>query len=257
MSDRVQPESHIEQVRELMFGPQLRECGRRIEQLEALVSRSLEDTQKRFGEMRDFGSQELSGTVTASDKKLKALDLKASEELAQLRMRIEEIEERCNARLQSLEDRLNGFQDETRKRIEATHDRVSGSLQASIESTEKRFQALGTELQTQTGDLRRQAKRTDEKLESRVQSLSEEIESGAARLRGELAQAEKGMRDSVHAVENHLSSELRRVFNDVRYSKVSKDEISDILVEFGMRLKGMDASSAARVVSLEPPSRNE
>jgi len=223
MTDRGQPENRIEQVRELMFGPQLRECSNRIDQLESHVTRSLEDTQRQLAELRNVLSHESSEAALTSDRKLKAVDAKLREELAELRTRIEEVEERYNARLQSLEERL---------------------------------QALGSELQTQSADLRRQGRRTDEKLESRAQTLSEEIESGAGRLRNELAQAQKGIQETVQAVESHLSNELRRHLNDVRFTKVSKDEISDILVEFGMRLKGMSAN-AARIVSLDPPNRSE
>ena len=231
MNDRGQPENRIEQVRELMFGPQLRECVGRIEQLESLVTRSLEETQRRMGEARSLAAQELGDSAAGSDKKLRTLDTKLSEELATLRTRIDEMEERYNARLRALEERLT----------------------ASVEAIEKRVQTLGTELETQTSDLRRQGRRTDERLDSRVQSLTDEIESGASRLRGELTQAQKGIQENVSAVESHLSNELRRHLNDVRFTKVSKDEISDILVEFGMRLKGLN-SATARLVSVDPPS---
>jgi len=80
MSDRgTQTETRIEQVRELMFGPQLRECYSRIEQLESLVAHMREDTQKGFDEVRDLLSYELNAAVAVSDKKLRALDLKAGE----------------------------------------------------------------------------------------------------------------------------------------------------------------------------------
>ena len=238
-----QNESRIEQVRELMFGPQLRECSSRIEQLESLVASARDDSQRRFAEMRELVAQEVSGALDASEKKLKALDVRSGETTADLRTRLEELEDRTRARFQTLENGLTSLQEDLRKRLEAMQESVSSSLRASVESLEKRIQALGTELQNQSTDLRRQGTRTDEKLDSRVRTLGEEIESGAARIRSEFAQAQKGLIETVQGVESRLGSELRKQFNDVRYSKVSKDEISDILVEFGMRLKGMDASS--------------
>ncbi|MGH7805355.1 MAG: hypothetical protein ACREQJ_13485 [Candidatus Binatia bacterium] len=250
-----QSESRIEQVRELMFGPQLRECSTRIEQLESLVANARDDSQRRFAEVRELVAQEAAGALDASEKKVKALDSRSGEATAELRTRLEGLEDRTRARFQTLEEGLASLQEDLRKRLEAMQESVSSSVRTSVESLEKRIQALGAELQNQSADLRRQGTRTDEKLENRVRTLGEEIESGATRLRSELGQAQKGLLESVQGVESRLASELRKQFNEVRYSKVSKDEISDILVEFGMRLKGMDASSV-RMLSFEEQEKN-
>ena len=251
-----QSESRIEQVRELMFGPQLRECSSRIEQLESVVASARDDSQRRFAEVRELVAHEAAGALDASEKKLKALDARSGEVAADLRTRLEELEDRTRARFQTLENGLTSLQDDLRKRLEAMQESVSSSLRASVEGLEKRLQTLGTELQNQSADLRRQGTRTDEKLDSRVRTLGEEFESGASRLRNELTQAQKGLLESVQGVESRLASELRKQFNDVRYSKVSKDEISDILVEFGMRLKCMDAN-AMRMVSFDEQDKND
>lgn len=232
--------AQIEQVRELMFGPQLRECNIRLERLELRVAHSQEETQKRFDEVRDLLSRELNTAAASSDKKLRALDLKAGEERAELRAHVEQLEEKSNTRLQALGVELATFQEEARKRLEALHDSLSGSLNGVVEASDKRLQALTVDLQEQGADLRRQTKRTEEKLEVRLQSLTEEMESGMAYLRGALTETQKGMQEGLQGLKMQLSDQFNRHLSEVKDSKVSKDDISQILVEFGMRIKGSD-----------------
>ena len=257
MNDRgTQAETRIDQVRELMFGPQLREGNSRVERLESLVAHIQEETQKRFDEVRDLLSHELDAVAASSDKKLRALDLKAGEEHAELRTRVEQIEEKFDARLRALGVELTTFQEESRKRLDALHENFSDSLNGAVEASDKRLQALALELQDQGADLRRQTKRTEEKLGGRLQSLTEEIESGAAHLRGVLMQTQKSMQEGLQGLKMQLSNELNKSFNDVKDTKISKDDISDILVEFGMRIKGLGFNAGAQLLSLEAPDKN-
>lgn len=257
MNDRgTQTETRIDQVRELMFGPQLRECNSRVERLELLVAHFQEEIQKRFDEVRDLLSRELDAVAASSDKKLRTVDLKAGEERAELRARVEQVEEKFDARLRALGVGLTTFQEESRKRLEALHESFSGSLNGVVEASDKRLQALAVDLQDQGADLRRQTKRTEEKLGVRLQSLTEEIESGAAHLSGALMQTQKGMQEGLQGLKMQLSDELNKSFNDVRDSKISKDDISDILVEFGMRIKGLGFNAEAQLLSIEALDKN-
>ena len=95
-------------------------------------------------------------------------------------------------------------------------------------------------MQDRASDLRQRAKRTEEKLESRFQSLNEDLESNASTMRSEITQLQKGVKDELTGLHMQLSDELNKRFREVRDSKVSKDEISEILFEFGMRIKGLE-----------------
>lgn len=243
--------AQIEQVRELMFGPQLRECNSRLERLESLVANSQEETQKRFDEVRDLLARELNTAASASDKKLRALDLKSGEERAELRAHVEQLDEKSNSRLHALGVELTTFQEEARKRLDALHDSFSSSLNGVVEASDKRRQALAAELQDQGADLRRQTKRTEEKLEVRLQSLTEEIESGIADLRGALMQTQKGMQEGLQGLKKQLSDHFNQHLDEVNDSKVSKDDISHIFVEFGMRIKGLGFNAGVPLLPIE------
>ncbi|MGR9107704.1 MAG: hypothetical protein ACU843_12305 [Gammaproteobacteria bacterium] len=248
MNDRI---TQIEQVRELMFGPQIRECNLRVERLELLVAQSQDQIQKRFDEICELLSSEVNTAAVASDKKIRALDLKTGEECAELRARVEQLEEKSNTRLHALTTELTTFQEEVRKRLESLHDSFSGSLNGAVEVSDKRFQALTADLQEQGVDLRKQTKRTEEKFEVRLQSLSEEIESGMADLRGQLTQTQKGIHERLQLLKTQLSDHFHRQLNETNDSKVSKDEISQILVEFGMRIKGQGFNPGVALLPME------
>ncbi len=241
MADRAtQSDTHIDQMRELMFGPQIREFRYRLEQLESTLALFQEGSRKRVDELNDNILSELHTAVSSSDKKIRGLDAKTGEERADLRAQVEQLDENVTARLDKLETELTTFQEESRKRFDTLHENLTSSLNGAIEASDKRMQAIASKVQNEEADLRKQARRTEEKLEVRFQSLNEELESNAAHIRNELVQIRKGVKDELQGLSMKLSEELNKRFREVRDSKVSKDDISEILFEFGMRIKGMD-----------------
>src|SRR5262249_2364241 len=95
--------THIDQVREVMFGPQLREYNQRLQQLESTIVQLVEDTQKHFNDIQNSFASELQTVMSAVDRKIRALDLKTSEEQAEMRQRVEQLEEKLTTRLDALE----------------------------------------------------------------------------------------------------------------------------------------------------------
>ncbi len=198
MADRLSPSTNnVDQIRELMFGPQMREYNNRISQLEAALASLQEGSRRRFDETTENLASELTNAVSTSDKKIRALDLKVGEERAEIRSQVEELEQKLNARLESFETNLTAFQEETRKRLESLTESLSNLRNESTETSDKRVQTLASKTQNDVAELRNQAKRTDEKLEFRVQSLNEEIDSSAASLRADLRQLQKGSKDDI------------------------------------------------------------
>ena len=59
--------THIDQVRELMFGPQLREFNQRLQQLESTIVQLVEGTQKHFNEIQESFAGELQTAMSSVD----------------------------------------------------------------------------------------------------------------------------------------------------------------------------------------------
>jgi phage host-nuclease inhibitor protein Gam len=231
--------SQLDQMRELMLGPHIREYTQRLEQLESTLVQLLEGSQRHFNEVQDSFTNELQTAIAASDKKIGALDLKTGEERAELRHDLEQLERKLNGRLEKLEADLTALQVESRKRLEGMYERLTSALEA-IGATNERLQVTTSQLQEEGGDLQRQAKRTEERLDFRVRALNEEITSSTTSLRQELTKVHKATKDDLQALKTQLFNELDRQFHAMREAKVSREDISEIFLEFGMRLKGIN-----------------
>lgn len=247
MADRaLQTDTNLDQMRELIVGPQMREHYSRLEQLELRQTQNEEATQKRFDEVMDGFLGQLNRAVADSDKKVRTQELKAKEERSELQAEVEQFEEQVTARLDRLESDLASFQEETRKRLDTMQESLTGALNTAIEASDKRTQSASSKSQEQIAELRQRTKRAEEKLDSRYQALDGEIESSVATARTELAQSHKGLQDEIQRLRVQLVDEIKARFSELRDLKVSKDEISEILFEFGMRIKGLG-------VAAEPP----
>ncbi len=255
MADRaLQNDTHIDQMRELIVGPQMREHFSRLDQLETKLTLNEEATQKRFDEVMDGFLGQLNRAVADSDKKVRTQDLKAREERSELQAEVEQFEQQATARLDRLEADLTSFQEEMRKRLDTMQESLTGALNTAIEASDKRVQSASSKSQEQVTELRQRTKRTEEKLDSRYQALDGEIESSSVAVRTELSQSHKGLQDEIQRLRMQLVDEIKARFLELRDAKVSKDEISEILFEFGMRIKGMDiVSEPPQLAAPEPP----
>ena len=223
-----------------MFGPQVREYNQRLEQIESMLLQLREGLRKSFDDLSSSFASQLETAMSAADKKLKALDARTGEQRAELQQQVEQLTERLTVRLTQLETDCTSLQDESRKRLDAINDSFTRSLHEAIEAVDKRLQVLATKVQDEGGDLHRQARRTEEKLDGRFQLLSNDLESGTTTMRNELMRAQKGLRDELQTLRAQLLDELDKHFRAVQEAKVSKDEMSEVLFEFGMRIKGLE-----------------
>lgn len=244
MADRFsQAGSNVEQIRELIFGAQIRDYNARIGQLEAALASLLEGSRRRFDEVNENLTSGLQSAAAAADKKIRSLGLKAGEERAEWRAQVEHLEAKLTTRLDRFESDLAAFQEETRKRLDTLHETLTDTLHEAAEASDKRMQTLASKTQSDITELRNQTRRTDEKLEFRFQSLNEEIDSSASSLQSDLRQIQRFDKDEIQAVKLQLLDELDKRFRELREVKVSRDDMSEILFEFGMRIKGMEIVS--------------
>ena len=64
---------NIDQIRDILFGPQLREYTTRLEQLERDVSATQQDLRSRSDEIRQSVLAELQSAVETIDRRIRAL----------------------------------------------------------------------------------------------------------------------------------------------------------------------------------------
>jgi dynactin complex subunit len=262
MQDRLpQAGGHIEQMRELILGPHVRDSSQRFEQCEIALRETGEALRKGLDEVGTSLARQLDNATLALEKKLKALDVRTGEDRISLQRLIEQLDERLTVRLTKLESDLQALRTESRERFDSVNTGLSYALKDAIESTGRRLDALSATSHAELSELHRDAQRTDEKLSLRVQAIAEDLESVTSAIRQELARVDKGARDEVQMLKSQLGGDIDKHHRFVRDTRLSRDDMAEILFEFGMRVKGLSLvtsvpslpASGSMAESLPPP----
>jgi hypothetical protein len=91
---------NIEQIRNIILGPQTREYNRRFEKIESELSAFQEEINYRLDEAKDTLSRELRNAVDALDRRIKSLNAVGKEEWSELREHLDSADEKFSNSLQ-------------------------------------------------------------------------------------------------------------------------------------------------------------
>lgn len=80
---------NIDQIRDIIFGAQLRDYDNRFSKLETDISRHQQETRSHLEQLKTSFSSELKSAVETIEKKLKLLSLSVQEETADLSQQID------------------------------------------------------------------------------------------------------------------------------------------------------------------------
>ncbi len=86
MRDRL---GNIDQIRNILFGSELRDYDNRFKRLETEVANLQQETQKNLQQMKESLSAEMRAAVNSIEKKLQYLSAAADEEIADVRQQID------------------------------------------------------------------------------------------------------------------------------------------------------------------------
>lgn len=148
-----------------------------------------------------------------------------------------------NRRFEKIETSLSSLQEEVRVRIEETKNTLSAALRTAIESLEKKIRSLNANAQEEWGNLRQQLEHIDRKFSNSLETLSGEVEANTKSLREDLSQTRSKLQDDIRTLKTQVYEELDRRLSLLGDVKVSRDDMAEILVELGMRLRGVESFS--------------
>jgi DNA repair exonuclease SbcCD ATPase subunit len=146
-----------------------------------------------------------------------------------------------NRRFEKIESDLSAFQDEIRYHIDEAKGILTKELRNSVESLEKKLKSLSSTAQEEWSDLRQQLERTDKKFSNSLEALSTEVDNNTTSLREELSQTRSKLQEDIRVLKVQIHEELDRRLSGFGDVKVSRDEMAEILVELGMRLRGVES----------------
>ncbi|HWP49626.1 MAG TPA: hypothetical protein VNM22_20880 [Candidatus Limnocylindrales bacterium] len=148
-----------------------------------------------------------------------------------------------NRRFEKIETSLSSLQEEVRSRIEETKNTLSAALRTAVESLEKKIRSLNANAQEEWGNLRQQLEHIDRKFSNSLETLSGEVEANTKSLREDLSQTRSKLQDDIRILKTQIYEELDRRLSLLGDVKVSRDDMAEILVELGMRLRGVESFS--------------
>ncbi len=98
---------NIDQIRDIIFGSQIREYDNRISKVESDLLMVQQDLRDRLEQVKNGVSIELKAAVEAIEKKLKLFNSSSQEECADLRQQIDRANRRFSSSIQALDEALD------------------------------------------------------------------------------------------------------------------------------------------------------
>lgn len=141
-------------------------------------------------------------------------------------------------RFEKIESDISLLQQEMRDRIDQVKTVVSTELRSAFDSLEKKLRSISLSYQEEISDLRQQVDRVNKKFTNAVETLDQNVDNQTNSIRKELTESRTKLQEDVRTLRIQVFEELERRLSSMRDTKVSKDDVAEIMFELGMRLKG-------------------
>ncbi|KKI98756.1 coiled-coil domain-containing protein [Prochlorothrix hollandica] len=230
---------NIDQIRDILFGPQTREFLTRLEQLERNVANQGQELRSRIDEVRQGVTADIRSDIEKLDTKIRQLVLKDEAEKNDIGKQIETIHKRIVTVADELEEAL------------------MDDLKTSEETLDQRIKTLAAKEDEEKFELRQQVDLLSKKLASHVEALDEAIDSQTSTLRDDFLNSRDRLQTDLSDLRTQIFEELERYVSMLSEVKVSKDDMAELLFELGLRLKGSEfvpeLQEVANLPDLNPP----
>lgn len=117
---------NIDQIRDIIFGAQLREYNTRFDKLDSDVARVQQDLQERIDQVKVVLSNELRAAVEAIDKKVKSMTLTAQED----RQQIDRLNQKFSASVEAVDEALDQQTTSLRNELAQTRDKLADDIRS-------------------------------------------------------------------------------------------------------------------------------
>lgn len=233
---------NIDQIRDILIGPQLREYSNRLEQLERNLASVQQEFRGRSEEIRQAVLAELQTAVETIDKKIRTLILKDEEEKFDIRQQIDAINKRIASTAEDLQESL------------------SSELDELAENADKRFKSILAKDEEEKFDLRQQIDLISKRMTGNIEALDEALDTQTTALHENLQETRTKLQDEITDLRTQIFEELERYCSMLSQVKISRDDMAELLFELGLRLKGSEFVPELREVAdtlSEPRSISE
>jgi hypothetical protein len=137
---------HIEQIRDIIFGPQKREYDDRFEQLATELQKTRNEASTHIEELREHIEEKITAGFASLDQAIKQLSAKSQADNTSLRKQIEQTEEKLNADIAALSQRVNESNAALRQDLGDTRSKLQADLRGAKEDLTKNIETQSSTL---------------------------------------------------------------------------------------------------------------
>jgi hypothetical protein len=213
---------NIDQIRDVLIGPQMRDYSNRLEQLERNSISLQQEVRTRCEEVRQTLLAELQTAIDSWEKKIRALILKDEEEKFDIRQQIDGINKRIASTTQDLQESITTELDEL------------------AENADKRFKAIQAKDEDDKFEIRQQIDLLSKRMMGNIEAIDKTLHQQTTTLQENLQETRTKLQDEITDLRNQILEELERYCSMLNQEKVSRDDMAELLFELGLRLKGRE-----------------
>jgi DNA anti-recombination protein RmuC len=137
---------NIDQIRDIIFGAQLREYDNRFDKIDSDLSMMQQDMQARIEQVKTVLGTEMRTAIDSFEKKVKSITLNTQEESADLRQQLDRVNRKFSSSIEALDEALDNQTGAIREELSQTRERLSEetrTLKTQVfEELDRRFSML-------------------------------------------------------------------------------------------------------------------
>jgi DNA anti-recombination protein RmuC len=137
---------NIDQIRDIIFGAQLREYDNRFDKIDSDLSMMQQNMQARIEQVKTVLGTELRTAIDSFEKKVKSITLNTQEESADLRQQLDRVNRKFSSSIEALDEALDNQTGSIREELSQTRERLSEetrTLKTQVfEELDRRFSML-------------------------------------------------------------------------------------------------------------------
>lgn len=119
---------NIDQIRDILFGSQLRDYNTRLDRVETTVSVLQQEIRERTDELKQSMFKEIQAVVDAQEKKIKSMSLKDQEEKVDIRQQLDRLSKRLSANVTTLDETIDKQTSALRDDLTSSRDKLQGDI---------------------------------------------------------------------------------------------------------------------------------
>jgi DNA anti-recombination protein RmuC len=137
---------NIDQIRDIIFGAQLREYDNRFDKIESDLTILQQDIQTRLEQVKSVLTTELRTAFDSVEKKFKSLSTTTQEESADMRQQIDRINRKFSTSIESLDEAIDSQTTSIRSDFSQSRDQLQEEIRSLktqvLEELDRRFSVL-------------------------------------------------------------------------------------------------------------------